>query len=159
MKNCVADFYNLQGKYLELAVISSQLAEPTEPPNTMGMQDILTSLQLLSQCRITQHNHKLLLQLKDTTRPSETSNQPYYNIRKKDLGPLSGKCLESAIIYEATVSSTVEEKSYLGATEQTFKKHYPKDKEAVNKKNSNASTSLSTHVWSHKDKGEDPKVK
>ena len=32
-------------------------------------------------------------------------------------------------------------------------------KEAINKKNSNASTSLSTYVWSLTDKGEDPKIK
>ena len=65
------------------------------------------------------------------------------------------------MIYKDTVSSKDEEKFYLGATEQTFKRRYPKHKGAINKKNSNASTSLSTYVcvWSLTDKGEDPKIK
>ena len=61
------------------------------------------------------------------------------------------------MIYKATVIS--KEKFYLGTTEQTFKKLYPNYKEAINKKNSKASTSLSTYVWSLKDKEEDPKIK
>ena len=53
---------------------------------------------------------------------------------------MSGKCLEYAMIYKATVSSKDKEKFYFGATVQTFKKRYPKHKEAIHKKNSTAST-------------------
>ena len=76
-----------------------------------------------------------------------------------ELVRLSGYCSESAMTYKATVSSKDVQKFYIGATEQTFKKRYPKHKEAINKKNSSASTSLSTYIWSLKDKGEDPKIK
>ena len=33
-----------------------------------------------------------------------------------------GNCLQSAIVYKATVSCNNEEKFYIGSTEQTFKK-------------------------------------
>ena len=107
---------------------------------------------------ITQHNRKLLRRHEDTTTP-EPGNQPGCNCRKKDLCPMSGHCLQSAIIYKATVSSKDEEKFYIGATEQTFKKRYPKHKEAIAQKTSKSATTLSTYIWSLKDKGEDPSIK
>ena len=72
---------------------------------------------------------------------------------------MSGYCLKSAIIYRATVSSQSDVKHYIGATEQTFKRRYPKHKDALLKKDSQESTSLSAYVWSLKDKKEDPSVK
>ena len=108
---------------------------------------------------VTQHNRKLLRQHKSNTLPAENTSQPTCNCRRKELCPMSGNCLQSAIIYKATVSSSEAEKFYIGATEQTFKKRYPKHKEAINKKNSKAATSLSTYIWSLKDKGEEPTVK
>ena len=70
-----------------------------------------------------------------------------------------GNCLQSAIVYKATVSCNNEEKFYIGSTEQTFKKRYPKHKESINNKSSKSATTLSTYIWSLKDKGEDPQIK
>ena len=95
---------------------------------------------------VTQHNRKLLRQHKSNTLPAENTSQPTCNCRRKELCPMSGNCLQSAIIYKATVSSSEAEKFYIGATEQTFKMRYPKHKEAINKKNSKAATSLSTYI-------------
>ena len=81
------------------------------------------------------------------------------NCRKLATCPLSGNCLMSAMIYKATVSSSAETKHYIGATEQTFKKRYPKHKEALSRRNSKSVTTLSTYVWSLKDKGDDPIVR
>ena len=53
----------------------------------------------------------------------------------------------------------MEEKFYIGSTEQTFKKRYPKHKESINNKSSKSATTLSTYIWSLKDKGEDPQIK
>ena len=72
---------------------------------------------------------------------------------------MSGECLRSAIIYKATVTSQSEEKHYIGATEQTFKKRYPKHKESLENEHSKEHTSLSSYVWSLKKKSEDPTVK
>ena len=105
---------------------------------------------------VTQHNRKLLRQHEVTSTPV---NQPSCNCRKKELCPMSGDCQQSAVIYKATVSSKDAEKFYIGATEQTFKKRYSKHKEAIDKKNPKAATSLSTYIWSLKDKGENPTVK
>ena len=111
------------------------------------------------QSIISQHNRKLLAEHSVLTTTEDTSSQPMCNCRQPALCPLSGNCLKSALIYKATISSQVETKHYIGATEQTFKKRYPKHKEALAKRNSKAVTSLSTYVWSLKDKGEDPVIK
>ena len=111
------------------------------------------------QAIISQHNRKLLAEHSVLTTPEDTNSQPMCNCRQPALCPLSGNCLKSALIYKATVSSQVGTKHYIGATEQTFKKRYPKHKEALTKRNSKAATSLSTYVWSLKDKGEDPVIR
>ena len=104
---------------------------------------------------ISQHNRKLLHCKEDVVAPVE----PKCNCRKPELCPLSGHCLQSSVIYKATVSSENEEKFYIGATEQTFKKRFPKHKDALEKKNAKSATSLSTYVWRLKDKGETPTIK
>ena len=63
-----------------------------------------------SQCQI---NYNAAQPQAPATKPPDPSNQPGCNCRKKDLCPLSGKCLESAMIYKATVSSKDEEKFIL----------------------------------------------
>ena len=111
------------------------------------------------QTMISAHNRKLLRSHNDAMKPAAPSEQLWCNCRKPDLCPMSGNCLKSAIIYKATVSSQTEVKYYIGATEQTFKKRYPKHKDAIEKKSSQSATSLSSYVWSLKDKGEVPTIK
>ena len=110
------------------------------------------------QSLISAHNRKLLRTHNDTTKPI-VPEQPWCNCRKANLCPMSGECLRSAIIYKATVTSQSEEKHYIGATEQTFKKRYPKHKESLENEHSKEHTSLSSYVWSLKKKSEDPTVK
>ena len=107
---------------------------------------------------ITQHNRKLLRQHEGSINPEPLAPSGC-NCRKKELCPMVGNCLQSAIVYKAIVSSNNEEKYYIGATEQTFKKRYPKHKESINNKSSKSATTLSTYIWSLKDKGEDPQIK
>ena len=64
---------------------------------------------------------------------------------------MAGRCLESAIIYKATVTTNQDEKFYIGATEQSFKKRYPKHKDSLAKKKLSGATSLSKYVWEKKD--------
>ena len=111
------------------------------------------------QSIIAQHNRKILSQYNTNLAAEVPNNQPMCNCRKLATCPLSGNCLMSAMIYKATVSSSAETKHYIGATEQTFKKRYPKHKEALSRRNSKSVTTLSTYVWSLKDKGDDPIVR
>jgi len=110
------------------------------------------------QSIISQHNRKLLHQHNANKTPPAPENQPLCNCKQPALCPLSGNCLKSALIYKATVKSKAETKHYIGATEQTFKKRYPKHKDALEKRKSKSATSLSTYVWSLRDKGEDPSI-
>ena len=109
------------------------------------------------QSLIAQHSRRLLSHNKG--RSTTAKPQSSCNCRKPELCPLQGNCLQDAIIYRATVSSGEGDRFYVGATEQTFKKRYPKHKEALAKKNSKNATSLSNYVWSLRERGITPTVR
>ena len=112
------------------------------------------------QSAISAHNRKLLRNSISSTNAPPASQPPQLcNCKSAEVCPMSGSCLKSAIIYKATVSSEVESKFYIGATEQTFKKRYPKHKDALQKKESKESTSLSTYVWNLRDLNQEPTIK
>ena len=67
--------------------------------------------------------------------------------------------LKAAIIYRATVSTGEEEKTYIGATEQTFKKRFLKHKDSILKESLKSATSLSKYVWELKKKGSSFSIK
>ena len=72
---------------------------------------------------------------------------------------MPGRCLKSAIIYKATVSGEEEEKTYIGGTEQTFKKRFPKHKDSIEKEKYKSATSLSKYVWDLKNRGSNFSIK
>ena len=112
------------------------------------------------QSAISAHNRKLLRNsISSTTSPPASQPPQLCNCKSAEVCPMSGSCLKSAIIYKATVSSEVESKFYIRATEQTFKKRYPKHKDALQKKESKESTSLSTYVWNLRDLNQEPTIK
>ena len=74
------------------------------------------------------------------------------NCQSPVVCPMSGRCLESAIIYRATVSSADGSKFYYGATEKTFKIRYAGHKESLTKRSKSSATSLSVYVWKLIDK-------
>ena len=110
------------------------------------------------QSAISAHNRKIL-RMHNTRTNDPPTEKPLCNCRKADECPLSGNCLKSAIIYQATVASESATKLYIGQTEQTFKKRYPKHKEALANEHSKESTSLSSYVWDVRNKGENPTIK
>ena len=64
---------------------------------------------------INAHNKRIL-------HPTNASNIPSCNCRKKDECPLEGKCLQRNVIYKCQVSTNEDEcVSYIGCTENTFK--------------------------------------
>ena len=95
---------------------------------------------------ISKHNKKIL-----NNNNEPPANRQLCNCRVSANCPIAGHCLESAIIYKATVSSSQGNKFYIGATEQTFKKRYPKHKSSFEKKKESNATSLSKYIWTLKD--------
>ena len=79
------------------------------------------------------------------------------NCRTQENCPLSGNCLKTNIIYQATVASNingvVKENKYIGLTGTTFKQRWSNHKTDMNLVTKNNSTSLSAFVWKLKEKG------
>ena len=77
------------------------------------------------------------------------------------LCPMNKNCLASNIIYQATVTSTLQnynEKIYIGLCETTFKKRYANHKKSFNTERYKNSTSLSNEFWRIKEQNGEPKV-
>ena len=101
---------------------------------------------------IDNHNKKILKTHNNNTLDTKTDKT--CNCRRKETCPLTGNCLQSSLIYQATVirkdNNTSE--TYVGLTENSFKirfrNHTSSFRNACNKN----STELSKHIWSLKDK-------
>ena len=106
------------------------------------------------QSLISKHNKKVL-NGNNARAPSEN----LCNCHVPDKCPLSGHCLQPAIIYKATVSSDQGEKFYIGATESTFKKRFANHKQSIEKRGKSSETSLSKYVWELKDKNIEHAIK
>ena len=85
------------------------------------------------------HNNKLL----NTNRKDKDK----CNCRKKENCPLPGKCTTSNVIYEAKVSTTSNDKFYIGLTANSFKTRYTSHKASFNNKEKENSTELSKYIW------------
>ena len=100
---------------------------------------------------INSHNVKVL-------REPETASRTC-NCRPETKGgpiicPLDGKCLTKCIIYKASVTAPGKStKTYIGLSEREFKDRYTKHKHSFTEVKRRNDTSLSTYMWSLKDKG------
>ena len=98
---------------------------------------------------IDSHNHKLLANKEQHSAQDQLTK--LCNCRSKTDCPLQGKCLLSAIIYQAKVSTQVGEESYIGLTETSFKARYNNHKASFTHQEKRKSTELSKHIWQLKD--------
>ena len=98
---------------------------------------------------ILNHNKKIL------NKPSEQVVDKLCNCRRSDECPLSGECLQPAIVYRAIVNAgdTKLEKLYTGATEPPWKERYGNHKCSFEKSYRRSESSLSSYVWKLKDDG------
>ena len=69
------------------------------------------------------------------------------NCTDKDKCPLDGKCLEPCVVYNATVISSKETKTYIGCTEKSFKTRYHNHKLSFNNEKYSKATALSNYIW------------
>ena len=77
---------------------------------------------------------------------------------KKSECPLQNKCLESEIVYQATVEAENQPtKTYIGQTSTDFKHRLSTHTFSFNNRDINQ-TSLSQYIWSLKDNGHEPKI-
>ena len=90
------------------------------------------------------HNSKLT--------KSKENKRSTCNCRKKEDCPLPGKCTTSNVIYEAKVSTTDCDKTYIGFTANTFKTRFTVHKSSFMNRDKISSTELSKYIWKLKAK-------
>ena len=66
---------------------------------------------------------------------------------------LSMECLSSSLVYKATVTHEKEKKCYVGLVEGDFKRRYNNHKTSFERPEYEKSTTLSSYVWSLRDRG------
>ena len=107
---------------------------------------------------IDNHNKRILtasIQIDDTATAAAASidNNKTCNCRQKNTCPLDGNCLQSSVIYQATVKrkdkNTTE--TYIGLTENDFKTGYRNHTATFRHAKHRNSTELSKHIWTLKD--------
>ena len=105
---------------------------------------------------IDNHNNCILYSSKhinDTADNTNTKDTKTCNCRQKNTCPLNGNCLQSSLIYQATVTrkdnSTTE--TYIGLTENDFKTRYRNHTASFRHTNLRNSTELSKHIWTLKE--------
>jgi len=107
---------------------------------------------------IASHNKKIL---KDESQESQNSPEDMRtcNCRSNSTCPLEGRCLEKAIIYQATVTAENKASTYIGSTELPFKTRFAGHKSSFVHEHQATSTTLSKHVWNLKKSGKDYELK
>ena len=105
--------------------------------------------------KISNHNFKV--------KKTEEERQPTYGCNcTRALGPcpLGGKCLVNSVVYKAEViENNSTSNTYTGLTSNTFKERFYGHRHSFKKRDSNHSTTLSSHIWDLKDKNENYEVK
>ena len=103
---------------------------------------------------IDNHNKRILNASKHTDKSTDNSvDNKSCNCRQKNSCPLNGNCLQSSVIYQATVKRNDNNTSetYIRLTENAFKTRYRNHTASFRHTKHRNSTELSKHVWSLKD--------
>ena len=69
------------------------------------------------------------------------------NCRKKIDCPLQGNCLIKPIVYQATVTTTQDTKTYIGVSDTEFKKRWYNHKSSFKHEHKKKDTELSKYIW------------
>ena len=104
--------------------------------------------------KISSHNHK--------AKKDEEERQPDFGCNCSGVMgpcPMEGKCLVNSVVYRAEVVSNNSTSTYTGLTSNTFKQRFYGHRHSFNNRNSEHSTTLSSHVWDLKDQNKNYEVK
>ena len=77
---------------------------------------------------------------------SPTQQPDTCNCRKKPDCPLEGKCLQSNVIYQATVTTATTTETYVGLA-TNFKERYRNHQSSFRRSNRRNETELSKYIW------------
>ena len=94
---------------------------------------------------ISSHNKHILSSANTPTQQLDTCN-----CRKKPDCPLEGKCLQSIVIYQATVTTETSTETYVGLA-TNFKECFRNHKTSFRHSKRRNEMELSKHVWSLQD--------
>ena len=98
---------------------------------------------------IDNHNKCLLNSTGNTSVPADNTKN---NSQQKNACPLNGNCLQSSVVYQATVTrndnNTAE--TYIGLTENDFKTRYRNHTASFRHTRLRNCTELSKHIWTLK---------
>lgn len=103
---------------------------------------------------IDNHNKRILHSSKRDYDPKDnTVNKKSCNCRQTNSCPLNGNCLQSSVIYQATVKRNDNNTSqtYIGLTENDFKTRFRNHTSSFRHAKHRNSTELSKHIWTLKD--------
>ena len=84
------------------------------------------------------------------------------NCRNPDICPMNGNCLSQDVMYEATVSSNLQQyqtRVYKGITKRIWKERYKEHKQAFRNPSKRTDSKLSEEIWRIKEAGGTPEVK
>ena len=102
---------------------------------------------------ISSHNKHVLSNANAPTLQPDTCN-----CRKKPDCPLEGKCLQTNVIYQATVTTETATETYVGLATD-FKERYRNQKTSFQHSNRRNERELSTYVWNLQDTKKPFKIK
>ena len=77
------------------------------------------------------------------------------NCRQKEQCPLQGKCLETSLVYKATIQHGNEKKHYYGLAGGTFKERYRNHVKSMKHEKYRTETQLSKYIWKLKESNTD----
>lgn len=95
---------------------------------------------------IASHNKSIL----SNVTPPPTQSRAGCNCRKKNECPLEGQCLQTNVVYQATVTSETSTESYVGLA-TNFKERYRNHNASFRHTSKKNETELSKHIWTLKD--------
>ena len=109
--------------------------------------------------QIIDNHNKRLLKLSENQQNdnndvrSTDNNKKTCNCRQKDACPLNGNCLQSSVVYQATVTrkDNLTTETYVGLTENDFKTRHRNHTASFRHPRLRNSTELSKYIWKLKD--------
>ena len=104
--------------------------------------------------KIAKHNVKV--------QKGETDTQTHYGCNCSGVMgpcPLEGNCLVPSVVYRAEVTDDSNSTTYTGLTCNTFKQRFYGHRHSFNNRNSEHSSTLSSHIWRLKDNNDNYDIK
>ena len=100
--------------------------------------------------KISAHNSKILNE--KTEKVQEIATKPECNCRKKVECPVENKCLQSGVVYQATITRGDKKvDTYIGLSAPPFKDQWRNHNSSFKTRNPENATGLSKYIWGLKD--------